>query len=61
MRINNRAQSILTIAAIIAIVALVMIAMKKYSTGAVQGKIRDSADVFGGGAQYQPGATQKNY
>ncbi len=58
---NNKAQSTLVFVALFALIAGALIAMSLYLKGAVQGKLKDTSDVFGGGAQYQPGATQKNY
>lgn len=49
----------LVYAVLIAIIIAALIAMNRYLTRAVQGKLRDSADVFGGGAQYAPGVTQE--
>lgn len=54
---SNKAQTILVYAALIMIVALALAAMSKYLARSVQGKYRESADVFGGGSQYAPGVT----
>jgi Flp pilus assembly pilin Flp len=54
---NNKAQTFILYAALIAMVALAMVAMSKYLRRSLQGKYRDAADVFGGGTQYEPGAT----
>lgn len=55
---NKKAQSVLVYAFLIAIIIAALIAMNRYLSRAIQGKLRDSADVFGGGAQYEPGVTK---
>ncbi len=57
MRRNKRAQSFIEFAAIIAIMVAAIIVINRYLARSLQGKYRDTADVFGGGTQYAPGVT----
>ena len=50
---SNSSQSILAYAALIAIITLALIIMFRYVKESVQGKYRDSADIFGNKEQYQ--------
>jgi len=55
-----KSQSFIVYAALIALLIAGMIAISAYIRRAVQGRCRASADVFGGGAQYEPGVTTIN-
>ncbi|MFA5411441.1 MAG: hypothetical protein WC321_06275 [Candidatus Omnitrophota bacterium] len=57
-RKQNRAQAYLEYAVLIALVALALIAIRKYFLQSVQERYRQSADVFGEGAQYAEGITR---
>ncbi len=59
MKINafRRSQSMLTYAAMVAFLIAAAMMTFFYVRRALQGKYRESADVFGEGAQYQPGVT----
>ncbi len=54
---NNRAQMSILYAVLIALLTLAMVAMSRYLMRSVQGKYRDTADVFGSGTQYEPKVT----
>lgn len=54
----NKAQFILEYAVVFMIVALALLSMFLYGRFALQGKYRESVDVFGGGKQYAPGITE---
>ena len=54
---NKTAQTFIIYAVLIAILAIAMVTISMYLRRSVQGKYRDSADVFGGEKQYEPGVT----
>lgn len=54
---NKKAQSYLVYAVLIAIMVGALIIISRYLARSMQGKYRDTADVYGGGAQYEPGVT----
>jgi Flp pilus assembly pilin Flp len=56
-RLNKKSQTFLEYAVLIALAAAALIAMGAYMAKAVQGKYRQSADVFGEGEQYKKGVT----
>ena len=55
--LSKRAQSAIVYAALIAMVVGGLLVISMYIKRAVQGRYHQSADVFGAGAQYQPGST----
>lgn len=57
----KQAQTFLIYAALIAVIIGSLVVISKYVKRSLQGRIRESADVFGGGAQYEPGLTRANY
>jgi uncharacterized membrane protein len=57
-----KAQSIIEYVAVVIIVLGALVAMRIYFQRAVNERARQTADIFGGGEQYQPGVTtQTNY
>jgi len=54
---NKKAQTFVAYAALIAIIVAALIVIGRYLSRSLQGKYRDSGDVFGGGTQYEPGVT----
>lgn len=52
---KNKAQTFAEYAVLIALIAAALIAMRVFLLRAVQGKFRESADVFGQGEQYRKG------
>lgn len=57
MKRKTKAQSYLEYGVLIALVAIAFVALRTYFVRAVQEKYRQSADVFGEGAQYAKGIT----
>lgn len=55
---NKKAQSLIEYSALLAILVAALLAMFTYLRFSLQGRIRESADVFGRGEQYEPGITQ---
>ena len=55
-----KSQSFIVYAALIALLVAGLIAISAYIRRSVQGRYRTSADVFGAGAQYEPGVTHIN-
>jgi biopolymer transport protein ExbB/TolQ len=58
MRRGNNAQSFIEYAVLIGVLAGVIIAMKIYITRIMQERVRQAADVFGQGRQYEKGVTE---
>jgi len=54
---SKKAQSTIVYAALIAMVIGGLLVISMYIKRAIQGRYHQSADVFGAGAQYQPGST----
>lgn len=54
---NRKAQSILEYSILIAVLIAALLAMFSYLRLSIQGRFKESADVFGGGEQYAPGVT----
>lgn len=59
MKSRKRASTILEYSALIAAVIAALIGMSFLIKGAICGKWRSQADVFGHGRQYEPGVTIK--
>lgn len=57
IKLKQKAQSTIVYVALVALVATALVVVGIYVRRAHQGRARDSADVFGGGAQYDPGVT----
>jgi Flp pilus assembly pilin Flp len=57
---NKRAQSFVEYAALIAIIVAAIVAIVSYMGRSISGRYRDSADVYGGGTQYDPSVTTVN-
>ncbi|MDP1853266.1 MAG: hypothetical protein Q8L26_03560 [Candidatus Omnitrophota bacterium] len=57
MRNNRRAMSIMEYALLIAATVAACTVMFRYLSFSVQGKLRQGADVFGSGEQYETGVT----
>jgi len=57
MRKYSKSQSMLAYAALFGLVAAALIILSIYLKRSIQGRYRQSADVFGQGTQYQPGST----
>ena len=55
---NRKAQSLIEYSVLIAVLIAALIAMWTYLRFSFQGKIRESADVFGRGEQYESGVTK---
>lgn len=55
---TGKGQSVLAYTILIIIIASALIAMRTYFLRAVQEKYRQTADVFGGGEQYDPAKTK---
>jgi len=53
-KIDKKSQSILSYVLLIAVLTFALISMGVFIKRAIQGKYRQSADVYGGGEQYQP-------
>lgn len=51
---NKKAQSLIEYSALLAILVAALIAMFTYLRFSFQGRIREAADVFGRGEQYNP-------
>ncbi|MDD5618544.1 MAG: hypothetical protein PHG69_05565 [Candidatus Omnitrophica bacterium] len=54
---NRRASFVIEYVTIIAIIALALITMQFYLKRSMSGSLRNTADVFGQGRQYEPGVT----
>ena len=54
---NKRGQSVLEYGLLITALVAALIVMAVYLRFSLQGRVRDSADVFGRGEQYEPGVT----
>lgn len=54
---NRRGQSVLEYGLLVMALVAALIAMAVYLRFSLQGRIRESADVFGRGEQYEPGVT----
>ena len=55
---SRKSQSLIEYSALLAVLIAALIAMFTYLRFSLQGKIRESADVFGRGEQYEPGVTK---
>ena len=53
----KKAQSSIFYITLISLIAAGVIRMSMYLRQSIQGKIKESADVFGGGVQYESGVT----
>jgi hypothetical protein len=54
---NKHAQSILDYIVLLVIIIAALLIMSYYIRNSLSGKMRESADVFGGGEVYDPGDT----
>lgn len=54
---NKAGWSVVEYSMLIAIVVAALVAMFQYLSFSVRGKLRQAADVFGQGEQYEPGVT----
>ncbi len=57
MRKHSKSQSVLAYTALIGLVTAALVILSVYLRRSIQGRYRQSADVFGQGAQYEPGST----